>query len=163
MKVPSIGILFNLDELVHGSCAIELFMNYVDPHRLIFSTLFIGDVLKPSSEVIKSRYDYCVVVSSMALNENYLRDIFENLDDKRLAPKYRRIIIGDNIVGHLGLCEFGNIDDNGRLMTDEWIRIDHDRCRKTGWGYNPLEINYELGPELIAELLELRNPNRDKN
>jgi hypothetical protein len=58
----------------------------------------------------------------------------------------------------LGLTEDGLIDAHGRLVTDEWGRIEHDRCKKSGWGYAPRAVNYELSPELRAELEELRRP-----
>jgi hypothetical protein len=50
------------------------------------------------------------------------------------------------------------VDSSGRLVTAEWIRMEHDRCKETGWGYHPRAVNYELSPEVQAESAGLGQP-----
>lgn len=152
---PAVGIVFDLDVLEHGANAIELFMKHTDPKRVAGCIIASGDVQRPQSEIVKSRFDYCVAVSGDAASTDYIRQLFGRLDIAELAPQHRRII-EQPILDHLGLTEDGQVDGQGRLVTDEWYRIEHDRCKNTGWGYAPRAVNYELSAKLRSELEELR-------
>jgi hypothetical protein len=86
---------------------------------------------------------------------SYVRELFTALAVPGLAPPRRRII-EQPILDRLGLTEDGQVDVQGRLVTEEWYRIEHDRCKRAGWGYAPRAVNYELSAELRAELDQLR-------
>lgn len=156
-KLPAIGIVFDLDVLTHGYEAVTLFMKHTDPKRLGMCILASGDVLRPTSEVVHSRYDYCVAISGDESAISYVKTVFQDAELNGLAPRHRRVI-DKPLLDRLGLTQDGHIDFAGRLVTDEWLRIDHDRCCKAGWGYDPRVVNYELNPELTAQLAELRRP-----
>ena len=134
-----------------------LFMEHTDPRRLASCIIASGDVLRPKSQVVSSLYDFCVAVCGPEVSVEYIRQLFGGSDISGLAPEHRRIIEQPTL-DHLGLTEDGRVDRDGRLVTDEWYRMEHDRCKKSGWGYAPRAVNYELSPELGAELEELRRP-----
>lgn len=154
---PAIGVVFDLDIVHNGYTAVTLFMKHTNPKQLANCIIADGDVLRPASEVIRSRYDYCVAVSGPEPAIDYVLKTFEQANIAGLAPKHQRIVRQPTLDG-LGLVESGRVDSFGRLVTDEWIRMEHDRCKETGWGYDPQAVNYELSPELQAELAELRQP-----
>lgn len=155
--LPAIGIVFDLDVLEHGADAIELFMKRTEPKRLAMCLIASGDVRRPQSEIVNSLYDYCVAVSGPEASVTYVRELFVTLDNSGLAPRSRRVIERP-LLDRLGLTEDGQVDGQGRLVTEQWYRTLHDRCRKSGWGYAPRTVNYELSAELRAELDELRLP-----
>ena len=154
-SLPAVGVVFDLEVLEHGADAIELFMKHTDPKKLAYCVLASGDVQRPPSEIVKSHFDYCVAVSGTDVSTKYVRELFGRLDILGLAPKPRKII-EQPILDSLGLTEDGRIDGQGRLVTEEWYRIVHDRCKKTAWGYAPWVINCELSAELHVELDELQ-------
>lgn len=154
---PAVGVVFDLDVVDQGYLAMALFMEHTDPKRLAFCIIASGDVLRPESEVVRSCYDYCVAVCGPESSIEYIRQLFRKSDILGLAPEYRRII-EQPMLDRLCLTEDGQVDGDGCLVTDEWYRIEHDRCKKSGWGYAPRAVNYELSPELRIELEELRRP-----
>lgn len=153
--LPAVGVVFDLDVVDQGFHAMALFMENTDPRRLASCVIASGDVQRPESEVVGSYYDYCVAVSGPEASIEYIRQLFRESDIRGLAPKHRRIIEQPTL-DLLGLTEDGQVDVHGRLVTDEWYQIEHNRCKKSGWGYAPRAVNYELSPELGAELEELR-------
>ena len=80
------------------------------------------------------RFDYCVAVSGPHASVAYVQGVFVKLDIPGLAPPGRRVI-EQPALDRLGLTEDGQVDGQGRLVTEEWYRIEHDRCKKAGWGY----------------------------
>ena len=154
---PTVAVVFDLDVVGQGYDAMALFMEHTDPRLLASCIIASGDVLRPKSEVVRSLYDYCVAVCGPEASVEYIRQLFGGSDISGLAPGHRRIIEQPTL-DRLGLTEDGQVDAHGRLVTDEWYRIEHDRCKKSGWGYAPRAVNYELSPELDAELEELRRP-----
>lgn len=154
-KFPAIGVVFNLDELKDGYNAVKMFMKHTDPKRFSYCIIADGDIERAASEVVKSRSDYCVAVSGPDMDKEYVKGIFENMNHPGLVPRQRRIL-EKPILDQLGLTEMGMIDGFGRLVTDEWTRMDHDLCKEAGWGYDPQSLNYELSPLLQVELENLR-------
>lgn len=115
-KFPAIGVVFNLDEFKDGYNAVKMFMKHTDPKRFSYCIIADGDIERPVSEVVKSRYDYCVAVSGPDLDKEYVKGIFENMNQPGLVPRQRRIL-EKPILDQLGLTEMGMIDGFGRLVT----------------------------------------------
>jgi len=158
LPFPGIGVVFNLDELKDGYHAVKVFMSCTDPKQLASSmmcTIFDGDVKRPPSEVVRSYYDYCVAVCGPALDLNYVKKAFGRMDDPRLAPMHRRFI-EKPLLDQIGLTEMGIVDVYGRLVTDEWTRMEHDLCKEAGWGYDPQAVHYDLDESLRLELEQMR-------
>lgn len=153
--LPAVGIVFDLDVLGNGAHSIELFMKHADPRRLAYCIVASGDVERPQSEIVRSRFDYCVAVSGPEAAVSYVRELFGTLAVPGLAPPRRRVI-EQPILDRLGLTEDGLVDAHGCLVTEEWYRIEHERCKRAGWGYAPCAVNYELSADLRAELDQLR-------
>lgn len=149
--LPAVGVVFDLNILKHGFKAIELFMKHTNPLRLGVCFIASGDVLRSESEVKNSRYDYCVAVSGEAVTISYVQQVFRTLDDPGLAPIHRRFIY-QPLLDSIGLSMDGQMDGEGRFVTDKWNRSDQDRCMRTGWGYAPRAVNDELSPEEHAVL-----------
>ena len=146
---PTIGIVFETDgELEQPYDAVKMFMKNTDPKRLTGCTIMIGDV--------SSRY-FCVAVSGATLDLGYLKEVFGKINHSGLAPHDQRFI-EKPAIERLALIELGWVDSHGRLVTEEWIRVEHDQCKETGWGYNPQVVSYELSESLKAELEIMRRP-----
>lgn len=153
--MKNIGIVFNLDVLEHGFNALKLFMQLTNPKQLRNCSICDGDLLRPSNEIVKSRYDYCVAVSGFSVDKLYIKSIFQDSDIPELAPNHRRVY-EDLPLDRLAISESGFIDSLGRFVTQEWERTYHDLCKKVGWGYDPSILNYELDEKLKHELEALR-------
>lgn len=158
--LPAVGVIFDL-EVLRGKImdALTLFGKCADPMQLVGCMLASGDVLRPQSEIVRSRFDYCVAVSGHEHATQYIRGTFGDLEVPGLAPKYRRIV-EQPILDQLGLTMDGCVDLQGRMVTEEWDRDAHFRCRSSSWGYAPEAVNYRLPPELSAELEVLRRVRR---
>jgi hypothetical protein len=46
----------------------------------------------------------------------------------------------------------GRIDPFGRLVTEDWLRREHERCVEAGWPYAPEHVPAELPANRRAEL-----------
>jgi hypothetical protein len=83
---PAIGVVFNLDAVYDGYAAVALFMKHTNPKQPANCIIADGDVLRATSEVVRSRYYYCVAVSGPALVIDCVFKTFERANIVGLAP-----------------------------------------------------------------------------
>lgn len=153
---PGIGVVFDIDGLGGGFYGLEawrLFMKHLDPRRPGACVLVEGDTVATLSGKVN---EFCIGIYGPFLNLSYMRNAFEKLDDPRLVPVHRRFI-EKLALDEQPLPIRGQIDA-GCLVTEQWMRIDHDLCKEAGWGYAPRVIPLNLEPSLLAELESLRRP-----
>lgn len=154
---PGIGVVFDIEELgggFYGFRAWELFMQNLDPTRLPTTILVDGDT---AATLYGNSNEYCIGIYGMMFDPEYVREIFETLDDPGLAPVHRRFI-EKPALDQQPLVIRGNIDALGRLVTKHWDRTDHELCREAGWSYYPEIIPPELDSSLLDELKQLKQP-----
>jgi hypothetical protein len=99
--------------------------------------------------------EFCIGIYGPALDPNYIRETFEDLDDPGLAPVHRRFIEKLALEGQ-PLSIKGQIDAFGRLVTERWTRTEHALCKEAGWGYSPKEVPSDIEPSLRVELEQLK-------
>jgi|GEM_PF-1341517 len=152
---PGIGIVFDIDQCGgnYGYHAWRLFMKHIDPQRLAAGILLEGDT---AATLNGSANEFCIGV--YGADPEYIRQMFEAVDEPGLAPMHRRFI--EKIaLDQQPLCEYGKVDAFGRLVTESWTRSHHDRCKASGWGYAPRQVPTDLPADVRADLEELRaNP-----
>ncbi|GAB4340920.1 MAG: hypothetical protein Kow0099_17190 [Candidatus Abyssubacteria bacterium] len=152
MEYYELGIFFDLSR-THGRGYVveawEAFTKYCDPLMLKDSQLFHGEVpgLLPGLEHL-----YCISVRTPDLKTiQYLKLVFAACEDKRLASPLDRIR-ESGISKERALKLKGEVDSDGRLVTEQWSRTDHDLCKNAGWAYRPRSIPRGLSTELLDEL-----------
>ena len=154
--MEGLGILFDIDALggAYGAGAWRIFMEHLDPNRLVAAILRHGD----TAATLQGRANqYCIAAQGPSVDCDYIRQAFAEGADPGLSPPERRF------VEQLGLEQeplvlAGRIDAAGRFVEDEWSRVFHDRCKAAGWSYAPSRITVTLTPELRAELEQLNRP-----
>lgn len=157
---PGIGVVFDIDGLEsasYGFRAWQLFMKHVDPKQVGPGILLEGDT---GLTLAGEANEFCIAIYGSSLDLDYVRDTFESLDEKGLAPFHRRFI-EKPALDDQPLPKRGLIDSFGRLVTDEWYREDHNLCKESGWGYFPQVVPPTLDAALKAELEVLQRPRLD--
>jgi hypothetical protein len=146
-----IGVLFAIDGLgggYYGNRAWQLFMKYLDPLQFGQCILVEGDT---------APNEFCIGIYGLSLEPEKIHEVFENVDDPGLVPAERRFL-EKLALDEQPLVIRGEIDGIGRLVTEQWSRIDHDLCKVAGWGYSPRQTPRDLKPSLRAELEQLICP-----
>lgn len=152
--LTGIGVVFDLNQVEGGHNAMKIFMKYSDPRKMIAATIYEGD----TNETLSRREnEYCIAVKSLPslVDTDHIRSAFESCPESGLAVVHRRFLEGDALDCQQ-LMQTGYIDGDGCLVTESWIRLEHDLCKNAGWGYRPQSIDCELTRELRAELEEMR-------
>ena len=151
---PGIGIVFDIEGLgggYYGYRALQIFMKHLDPKRLSTCILVLGDT---AATLNGKANEYCTGIYGMMLDINYIRETFENINDSGLASVHRRFIEKFALDAQ-PFPILGRIDGFGRLVTEHWMRTDHDLCKEMGWGYCPEKVPGDLDKSLRTELEEL--------
>ena len=123
-------------------------MKNISPKELGDCLLVEGDtVLALNGEA----REFCIGVYGLRVDINAIREKFERLDQPGLAPMPRRIM-EKAALDIQPLPNRRRIDALGRLVTDHWMRMDHDLCKEAGWGYAPMQVPCDLTESLRSEL-----------
>jgi hypothetical protein len=151
-----IGIVFDIDGLKkqndlmpYGDTAWRLFMNQVRPEGIRLCILREGDTRETLNG---NRREFCISVSGDGLNIDLLKSTFgSSFQVPGLAVLDRRFILSPRLDSE-PLVQAGRVNSEARLVVDSWSRVDHDRCKDTGWGYAPNKLTVVLSPDLSNQL-----------
>lgn len=155
----AIGIVFNIDDLggYYSYSAMKIIMKHLDPEKLKNTIIQQGD----SAETLAGqRNEFILAFHGSTEQVEYIRNTFKDADIKGLAPKLRRFLVRERLMGQR-LVQYGTIDVLGALVTHQWNRTDHDLCKEFKWMYNPLSGYHDLSPDLAEELEKMRLPSFD--
>lgn len=156
LPFPGIGVVFDIDGLgggYYGYRAWQIFMRHIDPQRICASILVEGDTVLTLDGRAR---EFCIGIYGM-IDLEYVRDLFEGIDDPGLAGVHRRFI-EKVALDPQPLPIRGYIDAVGRFTTDEWDATTHRLCKEACWSYAPKRVPDDLPSEIAAELEELRRP-----
>ncbi len=154
LPFPGIGIVFDIDALggsYYGYQAWRIFMKRMPQARIRNTVLKEGDTRETLAGAAN---EFCIAVYGPLLNPEHVRQAFESLADKGLAPVERRFIMKPPLDGE-PLPVRGRIDIHGHFVTDEWMRVDHDLCKEAHWKYRPAKVPAELPEHLQSELKKM--------
>jgi hypothetical protein len=144
-----IGVLFDINELgggFYGGKAQKIMMMNLNPGLLKGAILKVGDTRKTLSGHEKV---FCIALYNCDVE--YVKKSIGLLTDKGLLIGDLRFVESSNLKQE-PLNLVGSIDQFGRLVTDRWMRIDHEICKVNGWGYAPSNIDYTLSKDILEEL-----------
>lgn len=151
---PGLGVVFDIDGLgggFYGRAAWRIFAAAVPATSLCASILVEGDTV---ATLAGGANEFCIGVYGPREVIDLVRATFEQAETPGLAAFHRRFI-EKTALDQQPLPEKGTIDWGGRLVTETWMRVDHDLCRRSGWGYNPRHIPDDFDERLRTELAEL--------
>jgi hypothetical protein len=149
-----LGIVFNIAGLGSGSYGVKawhIFMENVNPDSIAPCILKHGDTL---TKGVKTN-QYCIAICGATRDLNQLKLGFTQLEHKGLAPKNSRFI-RKLALDSEPLVIKGSVDAEGRFVTEEWDRGDHDLCKEMRWRYTPRKVPADLPIALRTELNEMK-------
>jgi hypothetical protein len=148
----NVGLLFDIDDLgggFYGGRAQRIIMKNLDPGLLKGATIKVGDTNKTLRGQERT---FCIALCNVDIT--YVRNNLKSVSTQGIINGEKRFL-DEPALSREPLMILGSIDSMGRLVTEQWTRIDHDICKECGWGYAPTTISVKLEPNLSEELKQL--------